>query len=465
MRTKFIRLAAIALALVMIIMTVGCTRGAKKGVVAAVPTDDFKPVIDTGKDSDLYDRYEEYKENATLAFKDFSKAEASDFEYEIKDSGIVIEKYVGSDTIVVVPESIDGLPVTEIGECAFSGSGLKAVSIPDTVVAIAYRAFSECDSITTLRVPFIGNGSDKGFLGYIFGADSHDKNAVAVPPSLDMLIVGNKATAVEENALRGCKTLSAVILPDSVTEIGRLAFFECTDLVYVDLGNSVSKIGEYSFAYCYALYYIDCSTANEIETGAFFLCTAMNGIKLKMGENDYLGRIFGATDPEYNTDFVPQSLRNVEIAEGTVKVGHMAFYSCKYLTSVTLPNTLESIGVRSFYACRSLSSIVLTDGIKTIDDDAFFGCDALVAVTFGKSLESLGMQAFMGCEMLKKVNLPSSLKEIKSGTFYDCVALTDVSLGGVKKIGKNAFANCKALNPVSTSGITVEEGNEALSGS
>lgn len=464
MKIKLIRIASLVLALSMILAFAGCTRGAKRGVVAAVPTDDFKPVIDTGKDSDLYDRYVEYKENSTLAFKDFEKAAAADFEYEVKDSGISIKKYIGAATIVVVPEDIDGLPVSEICKDAFVGSELRAVSIPDSVQSIEQGAFSGCDKMTTLRVPFVGNGSDKEFLGYIFGANAPDENAIAVPPSLDMLIVGNNTTTIGENALRGCKTLSAVVLSDSVTEIGRLAFFECTDLVYVSLGNNMSKIGEYSFAYCYALYHIDCSSANEIETGAFFLCTAMNGIELKMAENDYLGRIFGATDPEYNIDFVPQSLRKVKIADGTVKVGHMAFYSCKYITSVTLPDTLESIGVRSFYACRSLSSIVLTDGIKTIDDDAFFGCDALVSVTFGKSLESLGMQAFMGCEMLKKVNLPSSLKEIKSGTFHDCIALTDVTLGGVKKIGKNAFANCKALNPVSTNGITVEEGNEALSG-
>ena len=60
--------------------------------------------------------------------------------------------------------------------------------------------------------------------------------------------------------------------------------------------------------------------------------------------------------------------------------------------------------------------------------------------------------------------MPDSLKEIKPATFYDCSSLVNVSLGGVKKIGKDAFGNCKSVKPIKLEGITVAEGNDALRG-
>lgn len=465
MNNKLLRVILALLCLILSLMPLGCSDGEDAGGAASIPADDFKPVSDTGRDSELYKRHEEYKENATLAFKDLGESDASCFEYEIQDVGVVVSKYIGDENIVVVPSLIDGIPVVKICEGAFSGSSLRAVYIPDTVEMIEKSAFVECDGLSTLRLPFIGDGGDQIHLGHIFGANSSSENAVTVPASLDMLILGEPTIAVEENALRGCKTLSAVILPDSVKEIGDLAFYECADLVYVSLGDGVERIGEYSFAHCSSLYSIDCSGVGEIGDGAFFSCSSLNGIKYNIAEDDFLGRIFGAESYEYNSDFVPLSLRSVTVSEGCRVIPDMAFASCKYITSVILPESLESIGVRAFYACQSLQGIKVPDGVRNVGDDTFFGCGALSALELGGSLESLGMQAFYGCNSLKRVSLPESLKEIKPATFYGCAALTEVSLGGVKTVGKDAFGNCLSLEPISLDGVTVAEGNGALSGS
>ncbi len=453
------------LCLALSLTVLGCAEGDKsKGDAASVPKDDFKPVSDTGKDSELYKRYEEYKENATLAFKDLGESDASCFEYEIDGVGAVISKYVGDENIVVVPSSIDGMPVVKVCEGAFSGASLRAVYIPDTVKGIEKGAFSECSGLSTLRLPFVGDGADNAFLGYIFGASSFDENAVNVPASLDMLIVGDGAVSLEDNALRGCKALSALILSDCTENIGQLALYDCADLVYVSLGDGVDRIGEYSFAHCSSLYAIDCSGVGEIGNGAFFSCSSINSIEYNIAQGDFLGRIFGAESYEYNGDFVPLSLRNVAVAEGCLNIPDMAFASCKYITNVILPESLESIGVRAFYACRSLKEIKIPDATETICDDAFFGCDSLSRVELGDSLESLGMQAFYGCKSLQKVSLPERLKEIKPSTFYGCVALAELSLGGVKTVGKDAFGACEALSAVSCDGIVVAEGNDALTG-
>ena len=243
--------------------------------------------------------------------------------------------------------------------------------------------------------------------------------------------------------------------------IGDTAFYECLDLVYLSLEGGVKEIGEYAFAYCRALYGIDISTAEKVGRGALFGCTALNNVKLTTQENDFLGRIFGAEKPEYNADFVPESLRSVEIAEGSKTVPDRMFSSCKYITEIILPKSLESIGIRAFYACRSLGKIEMTS-VKTVSDDAFFGCDNLVEVELGDDLEALGMQAFFGCRSLKSVTLPNTLAELKPSTFYFCSSLVTVELGGVKKIGKDAFAGCTRLTPVSCEEIEIAEGNDAL---
>lgn len=424
----------------------------------------FEPANDAGADSKLYERYAEYEKNAPLAFKGNSPTGADAFDYEEIDGGAAITAYNGKDNIVVIPESIGGMPVIKICTQSFRGESIRAVYVPDTVKVIENGAFVTCDGLSTLRLPVLGDGGENAFLGYCFGASAPDENAVKVPVSLDMLILGDNVTEIADDAFLGCKTLSAVILPDSVKSIGKAAFYECADLVYASLGNGIESIGEYAFAYCRSLYSVDISNAATVEKGALFSCSAINNIQINSDSVGFIGHIFGADKPEYNADFVSESLRRVDVAEGSREIPARMFSSCKYITEVTVPMSLETIGIRAFYACRSLTSIKMTS-VKTVSDDAFFGCDNLVEVELGDSLDSLGMQAFFGCKALKSISLPDTLKELKSATFYGCSSLVTVELGGVRKIGKDAFSGCVKLTPVSTSGIEVAEGNGALKAS
>ena len=465
MKNKLISLLAIIVCIAISVSLIGCSEtdgedGTPNGNYEA---ETFEPVTDRGEESDLYKRYAEYKENADLAFKSNSPASQDSFEYETSCEGVTIKKYVGEETILVVPEKIGGMAVTYIEAGAFSGKNLRALYIPDSVESIASGLLSGCDALVTLRLPMLGFG-ENNFLGYVFGASAPDQNAVKVPVSLDMLMFGDLLTEVADNAFMGCKTLSAVVLPNTVKSIGSGAFYECSDLVYLYLGERVEKIGEYAFAYCRALYSVDISMAEEIGDGVLFSCSAINNIKLTAREDDFLGRLFGAEKTEYNSDFVSASLRCVEIAEGSKAISDRMFSSCKYITEVILPKSLETVGIRAFYACRSLGAIKMAS-VKTVSDDAFFGCDNLVEAELGDSLDSLGMQAFFGCKALKSISLPDTLKELKSATFYGCSSLVTVELGGVRRIGKDAFSGCVKLTPVSTSGIEVAEGNGALKAS
>lgn len=453
----FVKLAALLLILSLClgISMTACSENEEQESGEVETEEPFEPVRDSGEESDLYKRYAEYKENSTLAFKNNSALDKESFSYEIVEGKAKIVSYTGDEAIIVVPEEIEGAKVTEIAKGAFFGGGIRAVYLPDTIDIIAQGAFDDCEGLSTIRIPFIGDGGENAYVGYIFGADEPDKNAIALPPSLDMIIVGEGCENVADEAFKGAKTLSAVILPDSVSKIGKLAFYQCVDLVYITAGG-VNDIDEYAFAYCTSLYDIDISSAKNVAKGTFYSCSALHSISLTFGENDYLGRLFDAESAEYNDELVPASLRRVTVAEGTEKIPQRAFYSCKYLTEIVLPESLEEIGVRAFYACRSLGEISIPNNAKTICDDAFFGCDNLARLTLGDSLETIGMQAFFGCESLESVECPESLKEIGPSAFYGCKSLVSVTLGGASKVGRDAFGNCPSLSPIDYSGVTVE---------
>ena len=382
----------------------------------------FTPAVDEGEQSALYKRYEEYRENASLAFKNNSPLSGENFEYETVDGGMRITKYVGEDSIIVVPDSIEGLPVREIGKSAFSGGVVRAIYIPDSVQSIAQGAIDICEGLSTLRLPFVGDGKENPYIGYIFGADEPADNAICLPPSLDMVIIGEGCTAIADRAFYRAKILSAIVFEGEIDSLGTLSFYECADLVYITLEKAVGEIGEYAFAYCSSLYFADVSNAKNVGLGAFYMCSKLHTLGVTYGENDFLGRYFGAESFDYNPEFVPDSLRHVKVGEGCEKIPDKAFASCEYITSISLPDTLRTVGIRAFYGCRSLGNIVIPDGVKTIDDDAFFGCDNLKTVEFGSSLESIGMQAFYGCVSLEKADVREGVK-VGSGAFGNCPKL------------------------------------------
>ena len=412
---------------------------------------------------ELFERYEEYKENAGLAFKQNAIASESDFEVSDYESGVKIDKYVGDADIVVLPESIGGKAVLAIGEKAFSNAMLRAVSVPDSVTYIEKSAFEGSTALTTLRLPFVGDGKEITYFGHIFGSNGYSNHAIKVPVTLEMVIFGNKTAAIADNAFAGCKSLSAVVLPNSVESIGGFAFYECRDLVYVNT-ESVLSVGEYAFGHCDALPKISLEKAGKVGLGALYECNSLHTLTLTFGgenENEacHIGYFFGAESADHNQSYAPKSLYSVSVVGKAIP--DRAFASCLYIGEFILGEGITSIGARAFYSCRSLLEIAMPESLRSIGDDAFFGCDNLVIVDLAQ-VESIGMQAFYGCRALKSVEIPEGVTEIKPSTFALCSSLETVALNKVNKIGKDAFWKCDSLIPVDCTGIEVADGNGAI---
>ena len=411
-------------------------------------------------------KYEEYKSKVGLAFKQNGESDASCFELEaVGENEVRIVKYIGEESIVVIPERVGDATVVAIGEGAFASATVRAVYVPDSVKSVEKGAFAGASALVTLRVPFIGDGGENSHFGYIFGADSHEYHAVKVPATLEVVIVG-AGDSVAENAFAGCKSLCAVVLPNTVKSIGKFAFYECLRLVYTELGGSVTEVGSYAFGYCSTLFSISLASAERVGFGALYSCGSLYSLTLSVvGEsaesNRFIGHVFGAESADYNANFVPASLREVNLVDCN-EIPNRAFSGCAYIAKFALGEGIESVGVRAFYSCRSLKSIDMPDSVISIGDDAFFGCDNLEAIDFGAGVTDIGMQAFYGCRSLKSVAIPDKVTEIKSSTFALCESLSSATLGGVKLVGKDAFKGCTSLTPVDCEGIEVAQGNDCL---
>jgi len=123
-------------------------------------------------------------------------------------------------------------------------------------------------------------------------------------------------------------------------------------------------------------------------------------------------------------------------------------FSCCYnLTSVTLPNSLTSIGDRAFFDCANLTSVTLPNSLTSIGDSAF-SCTNLTSVTLPNSLTSIGNCAFIGSR-LRSVTIGNSVTTIGESAFQNCQELSSVTIGNsVTTIGERAFQLCVELRKI-----------------
>ena len=163
--------------------------------------------------------------------------------------------YTGTDTALTLPASCKGNNY-EIYQCAFYNcDGLTSVTIPNSVTYIGYSAFSGCNKLESITLPFVGerlNGTSNMHFGYIFGASLYSYNRSYVPASLKTVVITG-GSSIGWNAFCDCDGLTSITISEGVTKIGSYAFEYCRGLTSVTIPNSVTNIGDSAFHGCSGL--------------------------------------------------------------------------------------------------------------------------------------------------------------------------------------------------------------------
>ncbi len=144
------------------------------------------------------------------------------------------------------------------------------------------------------------------------------------------------------------------------------------------------------------------------------------------------------------------SLEEMVIPARTVRIGESAFRDCTSMKKLSINNDCIKIGERAFENCAELELVELPDGLTEIYGGVFNSCKSLRHIDLPKNLTILGESAFSDCVMLENIDIPETVTKIDDLAFNGCVAATKIELHeGLKKIGKSAFKNCRSLTKIS----------------
>lgn len=372
---------------------------------------------------------------------------------------------------LVIPETIDGYPVTEINGWAFSAcKDITSVKMPNSIVDIGQNAFEYCDNLSTVElsenlleiryrtfyccyalssieipdsVMIVGSSAFYGTA--IYNNDSNwDENVLYVNNHLiatrgsisGKYTIKDNTKTIADGSFHECQELTNVIFPSSLKSIGE-AFNYCTGLTEINIPTNVELIGWRAFEGCSNLSFINLpDTVKEIEHYAFVDTAFFKDDNNWENGALYVGKHLIATNESISKDFV--------VKPGTKTISGSAFYPCYTLENLTIPNSVIKISDTMFEGCDGLKSI-------TVDkqNDNYSSCDG---VLFNKNKTEV--LRYPPNKTGDFYSIPNSVIEIAPFTFEKS-DFTEVDIpGNVTKIGHGAFSNSSLMSVTIPSKVT-----------
>lgn len=283
-----------------------------------------------------------------------------------------------------------------------------------------------------------------------------------VENKIKKVIIEKNVTTIGNYAFRFCGNLTNITIPDSVTTIGDSAFRSCVSLTNITIPDSVTTIGEETFYYCSGLTEIIIpKNVWRIGNSAFGECKSLVNIVVNTDNGSYSsddGVLFNWNKTKLIQYPLGRENGSYIVPNSVVEIGDYAFYDCKKLTNITIPEHVERIGNFAFTLCE-LESITIPDSVTNIGEYAFANCDNLTSLKIKGMGTLIGKYAFSDCDKLLDIEIIHHY--ISEGAFSYCNSLTNVTTSYASNF---AFAHCENLREVTLSNDVISIGNRSFYG-
>ena len=264
------------------------------------------------------------------------------------------------------------------GHLYLNGSEITELTIPNSVTNINNYAFIRCSGLTSVAIPN--------------SVTTIGKMAFSECSCLTSVAIGNSVTTIGERAFMWCRGLTGLTIPNSVTSIGERAFYGCSSLTDIySLALIPPTIQSYTFNGCYgATLYVPYNALENYKAANYWQeFTNIESITFEVDSKCYRVMDESSLSVMANSDegilysgdvVIPDSVTYEGMSFAVTGIESNAFDGCFELTSITIPNSVETIGEQAFQGCTGLTNETIGSGVTTIGAKAFNYCNALETV-------------------------------------------------------------------------------------